>query len=43
MPAVLMEMLVYSEPGLIEFLPVFPQDKFGRGTLRGLLARGGFI
>jgi hypothetical protein len=41
MPAVLMEMLVYSEPGLIEFLPALPQDKFGRETLRGVLARGG--
>jgi len=41
MPAVLMEMLVYSEPGLIELLPALPQDKFGRGTLRGVLARGG--
>jgi len=41
MPAVLTEMLVYSEPGLIELLPALPQDKFIRGTLRGLLARGG--
>jgi hypothetical protein len=41
MPAVLMEMLVYSEPGLLELLPALPQDQFGRGTLRGVLARGG--
>lgn len=41
MPAVLMEMLVYSEPGLVEALPALPQDRFDRGTLRGVLARGG--
>jgi len=41
MPAVLTEMLVYSEPGLIELLPSLPRTKFRRGTLRGLLARGG--
>jgi len=43
MPAVLTEMLVYSEPGLIEILPALPQAMFGRGTLRGLLARGGVV
>jgi hypothetical protein len=43
MPAVLTEMLVYSEPGLIELLPALPQDKFPRGTLRGVLARGGIV
>jgi len=43
MPAVLMEMLVYSEPGLIEALPALPQDRFERGTLRGVLARGGVV
>ena len=41
MPAVLMEMLVFSEPGMLELLPALPQDKFIRGTLRGLKARGG--
>jgi hypothetical protein len=41
LPAVLTEMLVYSEPGLVEALPALPQDRFERGTLRGLLARGG--
>lgn len=41
LPAVLTEMLLYSEPGLIEALPALPQDRFGRGTLRGLRARGG--
>jgi hypothetical protein len=43
MPAVLMEMLVYSEPGLVELLPALPQELFVRGTLRGLLARGGIV
>ena len=43
MPAVLTEMLVYSEPGLIELLPALPWDRFKRGTLRGLLARGGVV
>lgn len=43
MPAILTEMLVYSEPGLIELLPALPQDKFIRGTLRGVLARGGIV
>lgn len=43
MPAVLTEMLVYSEPGLIELLPALPIEKFKRGTLRGLLARGGIV
>ena len=41
MPAVLMEMLVYSAPGIVELLPALPQDKFIRGTLRGVQARGG--
>lgn len=43
MPAVLTEMLVYSESGVLEILPALPQDKFQRGCLRGLLARGGII
>ena len=43
MPAVLTEMLIYSEPGLVELLPALPQDKFRRGTLRGVLARGGIV
>jgi len=41
MPAVLMEMLLLSEPGAIEVLPAMPKDKFPRGTIRGMLARGG--
>jgi len=36
-------MLVYSRPCLIELLPAVPQDKFIRGTLRGLRARGGIV
>ena len=43
LPAVMTEMLVYSEPGLIEFLPALPQEKFLRGTLHGLLSRGGVV
>jgi hypothetical protein len=43
MPAILTEMLVYSQPGLLELLPALPQDKFTRGTLRGVLARGGIV
>ncbi len=42
LPAVMTEMLVYSEPGLIEILPSTPLDQFPKGTLKGLLARGGF-
>jgi hypothetical protein len=41
MPAVMTEMLVYSEPGLIEILPATPMDMFPKGTISGLLARGG--
>jgi hypothetical protein len=43
MPAVMTEMLVYSEPGLIELFPALPQELFSRGTLRGVLARGGVV
>jgi hypothetical protein len=43
LPAVLTEMLVFSEPGLVVLLPALPQEKFTRGTLRGLLARGGIV
>ncbi len=41
MPAVLTEMLVYSELGVIEVLPALPQDQFIRGCLKGVIARGG--
>lgn len=40
-PAVLMEMLMFSEPGLVEVLPALPRDQFLRGSLTGVLARGG--
>ncbi len=43
LPAVLTEMLVFSEPGLVVLLPALPQEKFPRGRLRGLLARGGIV
>ncbi len=41
LPGVITEMLVYSEPGLLELLPALPQDKLPSGTLCGLLGRGG--
>ncbi|MHC4502498.1 MAG: glycosyl hydrolase family 95 catalytic domain-containing protein [Planctomycetota bacterium] len=41
MPGLLMKLLVHSEPGLLEFLPAWPGDRFPRGTARGILARGG--
>ncbi len=37
-PAILMEMLVYSRPGIIEVLPALP-SALKKGTLKGLLAR----
>ncbi|MCP4454401.1 MAG: glycoside hydrolase family 95 protein, partial [Planctomycetes bacterium] len=43
MPAVMMEMLLYSEPGLVELLPALPIKQFSRGTLCGPLARGGIV
>jgi len=43
MPAVMTEMLVYSEAGLVELFPALPQELFSRGTLRGVLARGGVV
>lgn len=43
MPAALMEMLVFSKPGLLQLLPALPYDKFPRGTVCGVLARGGII
>lgn len=43
MPAVMMEMLLYSEPGLVELLPALPIKHFSRGTLCGALARGGIV
>ncbi len=40
MPALVMEMLVYSEPGYIHLLPV-AGDRLRKGSIRGVLARGG--
>ena len=41
MPGVLMKLLVHSEPGELELMPALPVDLFPRGTVRGVLARGG--
>lgn len=35
MPALLLEMCVYSEPGMVEFLPALPNE-FARGELKGI-------
>ncbi len=40
MPALIMEMLVYSEPGYIHLLPM-AGDRLPKGCIRGVLARGG--
>lgn len=37
-PAVIMEMLLYSRPGVIEVLPALP-EKLVRGSIKGMLAR----
>lgn len=37
-PAIMMEMLLYSRPGLIEVLPALPQTLLS-GSIRGVLAR----
>lgn len=39
-PAVLIEMLVDSRPGMLEVLPALP-DRFARGAVRGLASRAG--
>lgn len=41
MPAVLMKLLVHSEPGRLELLPALPTDRLLSGTVRGMRARGG--
>jgi hypothetical protein len=38
LPAIMMEMLVYSRPGVIELLPALP-DSLGKGAVNGVLAR----
>ena len=37
-PTLMMEMLVYSRPGVIEVLPAVPES-LGKGSIKGLLAR----
>ncbi len=39
LPAVVMEMLVYSRPGVVELLPALP-EALGKGTIEGVLCRG---
>jgi len=40
MPAIIMEAILYSEPGYIHFLPV-AGERLKRGCITGVLARGG--
>jgi alpha-L-fucosidase 2 len=40
--AVVMELLLQSQGGEIQFLPSLPADRWPTGSLRGLRARGGF-
>jgi alpha-L-fucosidase 2 len=40
LPTVVMEMLVFSKPGVIELLPALPQE-LEKGSIRGILCRGG--
>ena len=41
-PALVMESLVFSLPGEIELLPAWPADTYPSGSVKGVLARGGF-
>jgi len=43
LPAVLMKMLLHSEPGRLVLLPALPADHLRRGSLRGARARGGIV
>ena len=40
LPAVVMEMLVYSQPGRVELLPAL-HERLTRGDVQGILCRGG--
>ena len=41
-PAAMLEMLLYSRPGVIEFLPALPRAWADSGQVTGIGARGGF-
>ncbi|QRP49883.1 glycoside hydrolase N-terminal domain-containing protein [Amycolatopsis sp. FDAARGOS 1241] len=41
-PAAMLEMLLYSRPGVIEFLPALPKAWADTGRVTGIGARGGF-
>jgi alpha-L-fucosidase 2 len=42
-PTAMLEMLLYSRPGLIELLPALPTAWAKGGSIRGVGARGGFL
>lgn len=42
-PTAMLEMLLYSRPGVIELLPALPRAWAARGRVTGLGARGGFV
>lgn len=42
-PSAMLEMLLYSRPGVIELLPALPEAWSGSGKVTGIGARGGFV